>query len=111
MPCEIMLAHMLLSAERSLADARAGMELYPRIGPHFDIKTWTNCRMGMMGWGVLTLCWAAKQAERDGGLADSMLVSVTLMHLYIFKFFLYAARLHDIVLVILSLPACGKLLA
>ena len=40
-----------------------GMELYPRIGPHFDLKTWTNCRMGMMGWGVLVLCYAAAQAR------------------------------------------------
>ena len=65
------------------------MELYPRIGTSFDIKTWTNCRMGMMGWGVLTLCWAAAQYQRDGYLADSMFVSVLLMHIYIFKFFLY----------------------
>ncbi|KAK9792943.1 hypothetical protein WJX73_000881 [Symbiochloris irregularis] len=67
-----------------------GMELYPRIGSKFDIKTWTNCRMGMMGWGVLILCYAVKQAEASpGGLANSMAVSVTLMHLYIFKFFLW----------------------
>ena len=65
-----------------------GMELYPRIGKHFDLKTWTNCRMGMMGWGVLVLCYAVKQYEKYGQLFNGMAVSVLLMHLYIFKFFL-----------------------
>jgi 7-dehydrocholesterol reductase len=65
-----------------------GMELYPRIGKHFDLKTWTNCRMGMMGWAVLVLCYAAKQVELYGRLQDSMLVSVLLMEIYIAKFFL-----------------------
>lgn len=65
-----------------------GMELYPRIGRHFDLKTWTNCRMGMMGWGVLVLCYAVKQYELYGHLSNSMAISILLMHLYIFKFFL-----------------------
>ncbi len=65
-----------------------GRELYPRIGRHFDLKTWTNCRMGMMGWGVLVLCYAAKQYEATGAVANSMAVSVLLQHAYIFKFFL-----------------------
>ncbi len=39
------------------------MELYPRLGRGFDLKTWTNCRMGMMGWAVLVLCYAAAQAR------------------------------------------------
>mmetsp|Transcript_29310 Transcript_29310/g.73636 ORF Transcript_29310/g.73636 Transcript_29310/m.73636 type:complete len:477 (+) Transcript_29310:213-1643(+) len=64
-----------------------GMELYPRIGKHFDIKTWTNCRVGMMGWGILVLCYAVKQYEEAGFLSDSMAVSVLLMHVYIAKFF------------------------
>ncbi len=67
-----------------------GMELYPRIGQHFDLKTWTNCRMGMMGWGVIILCFAAKQLQAHGAVADSMLVSVTLMEIYVAKFFLCA---------------------
>jgi 7-dehydrocholesterol reductase len=64
-----------------------GMELYPQIGS-FDIKTWTNCRMGMMSWAVLILCYAAKQHQLFGTIADSMLVCVFLLELYIFKFFL-----------------------
>ena len=64
-----------------------GMELYPRIGG-FDLKTWTNCRMGMMSWAVLILCYAAKQHQLFGTIADSMLVCVLLLELYILKFFL-----------------------
>ena len=65
-----------------------GMELFPRVGP-LDIKTWTNCRMGMGGWGVLTLCYAVKQAQLLPGNipSPSMLASVALMQIYIFKFF------------------------
>lgn len=69
------------------------MELYPRIGSSFDLKTWTNCRMGMMGWAVIILCYAVKQLEATGTVADSMLVSVALMHIYIAKFFLCASHL------------------
>lgn len=69
------------------------MELYPRIGKYFDLKTWTNCRMGMMSWAVLIVCYAAKQRQATGGIADSMLVSVALMQIYIFKFFLCAPPL------------------
>ena len=42
----------------------------------------------MMGWGVLVLCYAVKQYEKYGQLSSAMAVSVLLMHLYIFKFFL-----------------------
>ncbi len=66
----------------------AGMELYPRLGEAFDLKTWTNCRMGMMGWAVLILCYAVKQRQLYGAVADSMAVSVLLMQFYILKFFL-----------------------
>lgn len=65
-----------------------GMELYPRIGP-FDLKTWTNCSMGMMSWAVLPLCFAVKQYQDIGYVSNSMLVSVVLQQIYVFKFFLY----------------------
>jgi hypothetical protein len=58
--------------------AHAGTELYPRIGRHFDIKTWTNCRMGMMAWTFIAICCAFKQRELTGTVANSMLVSVIL---------------------------------
>lgn len=65
-----------------------GTELYPRIGP-LDIKTWTNCRMGMMSWVIIPICFAYKQAELYGEVSNSMLVSVTLTSLYNLKFFMW----------------------
>ncbi|MES2122077.1 MAG: 7-dehydrocholesterol reductase [Chlamydiota bacterium] len=62
-----------------------GMELYPRIFG-WDVKMFTNCRFGMMGWGLILLSFAAKQIELHG-LSDSMLISVTLQLLFIGKFF------------------------
>ena len=67
-----------------------GRELYPRIGKHFDIKTWTNCRMGMMAWAILPLCYAVKQLQATGSISNSMLISEGLLEAYVFKFFLYA---------------------
>ncbi|GMH34141.1 hypothetical protein BSKO_01975 [Bryopsis sp. KO-2023] len=68
-----------------------GTELYPRIGKHFDIKVWTNCRMGMMSWAILPLCYVAKQHQLYGHVANSMIVSVALMQIYVFKFFWWEA--------------------
>lgn len=62
-----------------------GTELYPRIFG-WDVKMFTNCRFGMMSWGLFLLCYAAKQ-HQAGGLSDSMVVAVTLQLLYITKFF------------------------
>ena len=62
-----------------------GMELYPRIFG-WDVKMFTNCRFGMMGWGLIILSFAAKQNELYG-ISDSMLVAVILQLLYIAKFF------------------------
>ena len=74
-----------------LYDFYWGMELYPRIGTVFDIKTWTNCRMGMAGWA--SLCWAFAAANgRDGGSGaptDAALVTATLINVYLFKFFVW----------------------
>jgi len=62
-----------------------GMELYPRIFG-WDVKMFTNCRFGMMGWGLIILSFACKQKELHG-LCDGMLVAVCLQLLYIAKFF------------------------
>ncbi|KAH7440851.1 hypothetical protein KP509_03G014000 [Ceratopteris richardii] len=64
-----------------------GMELYPRIGKSFDIKVFTNCRFGMMGWAVLAMTYCIKQYEVQGRVSDSLLVSSVLMLIYITKFF------------------------
>jgi len=64
-----------------------GTELYPRV-LGFDIKRWTNSRMGMMSWGLLILSYGAKQHELYG-LSDSMVVSIILQLVYITKFFIW----------------------
>lgn len=64
-----------------------GTELYPRI-LGWDVKLFTNCRFGMMGWPLLLLSFAAKQ-EQLYGLSDSMLVAVALQLVYISKFFVW----------------------
>jgi 7-dehydrocholesterol reductase len=64
-----------------------GSELYPRIFG-FDVKQFTNCRFGMMGWPLLLLSYAAKQQELYG-LSDSMIVAIALQFIYIGKFFLW----------------------
>ena len=92
------------------------MELYPRIGKHFDVKTWTNCRFGMNGWAMLSLAFAYKQyTVRVGGwgrgkgmwfstarfistflptplqvlgrVTNSMAICALLINIYLIKFF------------------------
>jgi 7-dehydrocholesterol reductase len=62
-----------------------GRELYPRIFG-WDVKMFTNCRFGMMGWGLILLSYAAKQAEIYG-LTNAMVIAVALQLFYIAKFF------------------------
>jgi 7-dehydrocholesterol reductase len=64
-----------------------GTELFPRIGG-WDVKQFTNCRFGMMGWPLILLSFAAKQHELHG-LTDAMIVSVAIQLVYIFKFFVW----------------------
>lgn len=64
-----------------------GTELHPRV-LGWDVKMFTNCRFGMMGWPLIILSFAAKQAELHG-LSDSMVVAVALQLGYIFKFFIW----------------------
>jgi len=63
-----------------------GMELYPRIFG-IDIKTFTNCRFGMMLWGVLNVCYIIAQYEKYGYVADSMWIGAILQTVYVAKFF------------------------
>lgn len=70
-----------------LFDYYWGTELYPRVFG-WDLKQFTNCRFGMMSWGLILLSYAAKQ-EQLYGLSDSMIVAVALQLIYISKFFLW----------------------
>ncbi|MFO0759195.1 MAG: hypothetical protein U0359_22075 [Byssovorax sp.] len=63
-----------------------GVELHPHLGS-FNIKQFTNCRVGMMGWSVLLFAFMAKQYEATGHVSTSMLVSVFIQVVYIIKFF------------------------
>ena len=70
-----------------LFDYYWGTELYPRI-LGWDVKMFTNCRFGMMGWPLLLISYAAKQSELYG-LSDSMIVAVALQLIYVAKFFVW----------------------
>jgi 7-dehydrocholesterol reductase len=65
-----------------------GVELHPRIAG-FNLKQFTNCRVGMMGWSVVNLAFLAKQYELTGHVASSMLVCVVIQEIYIIKFFIW----------------------
>lgn len=64
-----------------------GTELYPRI-LGFDVKLFTNCRFGMMGWGLTILSFAAAQHARHG-LSNAMVVAVFLQLFYLTTFFIW----------------------
>jgi len=64
-----------------------GTELYPRI-LGWDVKMWTNCRIGMMYWAVGIICYAYKNMEvNDNTVQMGMFVNVVLQLIYITKFF------------------------
>ena len=65
-----------------------GVELHPTL-LGINLKQLINSRISMMGWSVIVCSFAAKQAELDPGgrISNSMLVSATLMFIYLFKFF------------------------
>ena len=75
------------SSGNCLFDYYWGTELYPRIFG-WDVKQFTNCRFGMMSWGLILLSYAAKQ-DALYGLADSMFIAVALQFVYIAKFFMW----------------------
>ena len=72
----------------ALFDFYWGTELYPRIFG-WDVKQFTNCRFGMMSWGLILFSYAAKQYEINGAVSNSMTVSVALQLIYITKFFFW----------------------
>ncbi|ETV72455.1 hypothetical protein H257_12575 [Aphanomyces astaci] len=73
-----------------LFDFFSGIELYPRIFG-WDVKLFTNCRCGMMFWGVGIVSYAWKQYELYGYVSDSMAASVALQLVYVAKFFWWEA--------------------
>jgi len=63
-----------------------GTELHPRIFG-INVKTFVVTRLGMIGWGILLLEYAAEHHRVFGNVADSMIVAVALQLVYIAKFF------------------------
>jgi len=55
----------------------------------FNLKQFMNSRFGMMGWSVVNWCCLFKQLDRYGFVSSSMIVSIALQTLFIFKFFVW----------------------
>merc|ERR1712038_834619 len=66
----------------------AGIELHPRL-LGVDIKQWTNCRVGMMGWALLPIvfCVAGIQIHGFSDASLGQMVNATLVNIYLLKFF------------------------
>jgi 7-dehydrocholesterol reductase len=67
-----------------------GTELYPRI-LGWDVKQFTNCRFGMIGWALAVTSFAFAQAEMYGHADWSIIMSAALIVIYLFKFFVWEA--------------------
>lgn len=63
-----------------------GPELHPRLGG-MNLKQLINCRVSMMGWSVIACLFAAAQYEKHGVLSTSMIASVAVLVVYLYKFF------------------------
>lgn len=81
------------SPDRSLSgnfiwDYYWGVELHPTLFG-INLKQLINCRLSMMGWSLIVISFAAKQAELnpDGHASNAMLVCAALTVLYLFRFF------------------------
>lgn len=65
-----------------------GIELHPRLFG-LDLKHWLNARVSMMGWSALTLVAMLARYERHGSISLAMLVSGSLVLVYLAKFFVW----------------------
>jgi 7-dehydrocholesterol reductase len=63
-----------------------GTELYPSV-LGWNVKQFTNCRLGMMFWAIYVLSCLFKQAELSGNVSNALSVNVALQSIYIAKFF------------------------
>ena len=74
------------SSGNPIMDFFWGLELHPTV-LGLNLKQLVNCRVGMMGWSLTVLSFAARQYEDLGRVSASMAVCVTLQIVYILKFF------------------------
>lgn len=63
-----------------------GVELHPRLFG-VNLKQLINCRVSMMGWSATFVVFALAQYELYGFVSTSMVASVTVLVVYLFKFF------------------------
>jgi 7-dehydrocholesterol reductase len=63
-----------------------GPELHPRIFG-VNLKQLINCRVSMMAWSVTFVIFALAQYEMTGAVSTSMIASVAILVIYLFKFF------------------------
>lgn len=63
-----------------------GMEIHPRL-LGFDVKQWTNCRIGMMSWQVLIVAFLLASVRQTGVWNAGHVTNVLLQSVYIGKFF------------------------
>lgn len=63
-----------------------GLELYPRLGRWFDVKLWTNSRVGLMMWQLIVLLAWKAQIERSGWNYAMSATSI-LQTIYLAKFY------------------------
>lgn len=69
-----------------ILDFFQGPELHPRLFG-VNLKQLINCRVSMMGWSVIAVCMAVTQFEKTGTISTSMVAGVTVLVVYLFKFF------------------------
>ncbi|BBN09226.1 7-dehydrocholesterol reductase [Marchantia polymorpha subsp. ruderalis] len=64
-----------------------GMELHPKIGRWLDMRELLTSRIAMTSWALLVVSYMCKQIETFGHLHDSMVVTGSLMLMYVTKHF------------------------
>ncbi len=69
-----------------LFDFFQGIELYPTIAG-VSLKQLISCRVSMMGWSVIFISFLLAQYKIYGFISSSMMVSVTILVIYLLKFF------------------------
>jgi len=63
----------------------AGIELHPRLFG-VDVKQWSNCRVGMLGWALLVLNFSIASIQLNSFSVPPLANSI-LINLYLLKFF------------------------
>jgi len=93
--CTYLLISGLLQDDKDSDDAYSlfylyyrGVKLHPRI-LGVDVKQWSNCRVGMLGWALLvvTFCIASIITHNSYEIALGSIINALLINIYLLKFF------------------------